>query len=219
MEKQDKNLELDRLVFFSDAIVAIAITLLAFNLKLDNETNAHITYADIINCWHKFLAFFLSFFNIALFWKIHHRFFSYIKSINNKLLWFNIGWLLFIVMLPFSTSLISSHFHDKPAMVFYCQNIFFITIFQNIIWDYVAMQPDFLKEKIDAKTVHNNVVACNIAMINGLLATLTALFSPPIAFIILFLRFPMILLSHKVFKYEKSKHFTALKNRNADIEV
>jgi uncharacterized membrane protein len=201
--KEDKNLELERLVFFSDAIVAIAITLLAFNLKIEKADNEHLTYSDLLDAWPKFIAFFLSFFNIALFWKIHHKFFTHIKTIDSKLLWFNIGWLMFIVMLPFSTSLISSHFADVPAMFFYCLNIFFITVFQNIIWDNAALRPDFLKEKIDELTVHNYVVDCNVAMVNSLLAVIISFFKPSVAFIILFLRLPMILIAHKIFRLKK----------------
>jgi uncharacterized membrane protein len=74
---KEKNLELERLVFFSDAIVAIAITLLALDLKVEPASGGHLTFADVGNAWEKFLAFFLSFFIIAIFWKIHHEFYTY----------------------------------------------------------------------------------------------------------------------------------------------
>src|ERR1700754_780438 len=99
---KEKNLELERLVFFSDAIVAIAITILVFNLKVTGDEGRHFSFADLLQTWPKFVAFFLSFFIIALFWKVHHEFFFYIRAINEMLLWNNIGWLLFIVLLPFS---------------------------------------------------------------------------------------------------------------------
>ena len=71
---EDKNLQLDRLVFFSDAVVAIAITLLALDLRLPRPAPAHLHLADILAQWRTFAAFLLSFLNIAQFWKTHHNF-------------------------------------------------------------------------------------------------------------------------------------------------
>lgn len=73
-DQHQKNLELERLVFFSDAIAAIAITLLALELKVSPK-GAHLEFADIAAAWHSFAAFFLSFIIIAVFWVNHHRFF------------------------------------------------------------------------------------------------------------------------------------------------
>ncbi len=199
----DKNLELERLVFFSDAVVAIAITLLVFDLKISPSIIGHLTFADMGESWKKFLAFFLSFFIIAIFWKIHHEFYVHIKKINNALLWLNMGWLMFIVIIPFSSTLISSHFHDTTAIFIYSLNVFIITVFQNFIWDYVSVRPDFLKEHVTPAIIRNYRIACNAAMLNGLLASAISFVSPWIAFLILFTRLPMFSLAHKVFKEKK----------------
>src|SRR5689334_22036352 len=110
---KEKNLELDRLVFFSDAVVAIAITLLALDLRIEKgEELSKLSFAAIGHLWPKFAAFLLSFILIAVFWKVHHKFFFHIRKIDVNLLWFNIFWLLFIVLLPFTTTLISNYFNQ-----------------------------------------------------------------------------------------------------------
>jgi len=195
---KEKNLDLERLVFFSDAIVAIAITLLVFGVQINIPEGAHLTFADIGHSWPHFSSFFLSFFIIALFWKIHHEFFHYIRMVDSALLWFNIIWLLFIVLIPFSSSLVSTHFFDKPAIIIYCVNILCITIFQNTIWDYVAVRPGYLKD-ISAPDVNFYRMACNVAMINAVVALGLAFFYPLVAFIVLLARLPMILLTRKWF--------------------
>jgi TMEM175 potassium channel family protein len=193
---KEKNLELERLVFFCDAVVAIAITLLALDLKVGNVLNGHLRFIDIINTWKSFLAFFLSFLNIASFWKNHHSFFALIKKIDEKLLWYNIFWLFFIVVLPFTTSLVSSYFFDTPAIFIYSLNTFIITIFQNTIWDYVAVRPDFLRaETVDETLIRHMRTYCNLDMINALIAICISFLSPAIAFIFLLTKLPMILIA------------------------
>ncbi len=77
---------------------------------------------------------------------------------------YNNTWLLFIVLLPFTTSLIGTYFRDVPAMFCYSANTFLITVFQNQIWNYVTSKPEFLKKELDAKTNYANKMACNVAM-------------------------------------------------------
>lgn len=195
----EKNLELERLVFFSDAIVAIAITLLALDLKIEKTSSGHLTFSDLGDSLHKFAAFFLSFFIIAAFWKVHHEFFHFIKKINNLVLWSNLAWLLFIVMLPFSSSLVSDYIHDKASILVYSINVLFITIFQNITWDYVSGRPEYLKENATPDIIYDYRVACNVAMINAIISIILSFFAPVAAFIVLFTRLPMVLLANRAY--------------------
>ena len=66
MDQSDrKELGFERFIFFSDAIVAIAITLLALELRLNVPDGHHVTFRDLAEPWQKYLAFVLSFINIA----------------------------------------------------------------------------------------------------------------------------------------------------------
>lgn len=136
---------------------------------------------------------------------IHHKFYNHIKKIDNRLLWYNLGWLLFIVMLPFTTSLISAHLFDTPAMFSYCINTLMLTFFQNQIWDYVAVRPDYLKEHTDKKIIYHYRLSCNVAMINALVGAGVSLVSPIVAFIVLLFRLPMIEAAKRIFKYNSVK--------------
>ena len=186
-EQNEKNLELERLVFFSDAVVAIAITLLALDLSV-KPAGAHLTFTDIGQAWHRFAAFFLSFIVIAVFWINHHRFFVYIKAIDSKLMVFNICWLLFIVLLPFTSSLTSNDFFNKPAMLMYSANILIITCLQNMIWDYASDHRELLKDTITAAVKREYRIGSNLAMVNAAFAVAITFLSPLLAFITLFAR-------------------------------
>jgi uncharacterized membrane protein len=197
---KEKNLSLERMVFFCDAVVAIAITLLALDLRIEKKASEHLLFSDIAEQWPRFASFFLSFLIIAVFWKVHHQFFYYIRKIDQRMLWYNIGWLFFIVLLPFSATLVSSWPYDRPAILVYSINVLFITIFQNNIWDHVAIRKDYLDESTDEDTINNNRLGCNVAMVNALLAVGIGFISPITAFIILFTRLPMMGIAKLIFR-------------------
>ena len=97
---------LERMIFFSDAVVAIALTLLALELPVPTGS----TEAQV---WHSFrekvpeyLMFLLSFAVIATLWTSHHWLFRYVGGWSRRLLWLNFSWLLGVVLVPFATKLL-----------------------------------------------------------------------------------------------------------------
>ncbi len=97
----------DRLTFFSDAVVAIAITLLALELPVpQGETNAQaLQYVG--DHLGEYLAFLISFLVISVHWFGHHRFFRYVSVVNRSARQWNMRWLLMIVLTPFAARVLS----------------------------------------------------------------------------------------------------------------
>jgi uncharacterized membrane protein len=102
----------ERLVFFSDAVVAIAITLLALSLPIPNVPN----YASGHLIWHAlnsrghfydYLAFLISFVVIAGHWRSHHKLFRSVTRLDTRIITLNLGWLLTIILTPFATRVLS----------------------------------------------------------------------------------------------------------------
>ena len=185
---EKKNLELERLIFFSDAIVAIAITLLVFGLKINVPETHHITFRDLIVPWRTYLAFILSFINIAGFWQAHHTIFNYIKKADRRMLFLNLCWLFFIIVLPFTTSILSAHIADTPAVFLYCINVLLLSLFQKFIWDY---SDDILPDNLNEETIQRIDVMFTLDLFNGIVAVIVSFFSPVIAFILLFFKIPL----------------------------
>jgi uncharacterized membrane protein len=184
-----KEIAYERVLFFSDAIVAIAITLLALDLRLNVPPTQHITFIDLIAPWQKYLAFILSFLNIAGFWRTHHDFFIYIKKMDQRMMLINTLWLFFIVALPFSTSVVSQHFGDPAAIFLYCINVFSISVCQNFIWDYAFLKTDYTdKESMTPLEQARFRGMLNLDMINGLIAIILSFFLPRLAFYLLFFK-------------------------------
>ena len=191
---QRKEIAFERVLFFSDAVVAIAITLLALDLRLQLPGAHQMVFKDLLLPWRNYVAFVLSFINVAAFWRTHHDFFIYIHKMDDRMMVFNICWLFCIVTLPFCTSLVSTHFGDSPAIFLYCLNVFLISIFQNSIWDYADGKEGFLnRENLHPDYNKRIKLIVNLDMVNGAVALIVSFFYPRAAFFLLFFKLPAFL--------------------------
>ena len=106
---EDKT-SLDRLQFFSDAVFAVAITLLALDIRLPpaaGELSEPELQRALVRLWPKYFAYVLSFLTIGLFWLGHHRKFRLIRRYDGTLLRINLLLLMAVAFVPFVTSLLS----------------------------------------------------------------------------------------------------------------
>jgi uncharacterized membrane protein len=120
-EIQEDHLGLERLVFFSDAVFAIAITLLVLEIRLP-EVSRELSNAELLSqllaLWRKYMSYVISFFVIGSFWQSHHRKFRYIERYTDRLLWLNLWWLMVVAFIPFPTAVLSEY-GNRTATIFY----------------------------------------------------------------------------------------------------
>jgi TMEM175 potassium channel family protein len=97
-----------RLEAFSDGVFAVAITLLALGLTVKGP--GYGSLADQLgHAWPAFVAYVISFFTVGIIWVNHHAMVSNIIAVDRVLLFLNLVLLLFVVMLPFSTSTVADY--------------------------------------------------------------------------------------------------------------
>src|SRR5580693_7982574 len=108
----EREFELERMILFSDAIFAIAITLMVIDVKWP-EIPEDLKGVDIRRLLHptvvQFVIFTISFFFVGRAWKLHLRLFRQLKNYNQGLLNLNLLYLFFIVIFPFTASGILGH--------------------------------------------------------------------------------------------------------------
>jgi uncharacterized membrane protein len=112
---------LERMIFFSDAIFAIAMTLLVLDIPRpgpDQDVAKFLTTQD-----GKFIAFFISFWVIALFWLGHHRLFRYVKAYDQGVVALNLFLLFCVAFLPYPSAILAEHQTNVAANVFYAAAI------------------------------------------------------------------------------------------------
>jgi uncharacterized membrane protein len=127
--------EYDRVLFFSDAVFAIAITLLIVDLQVPDVPNLE-SGDELREALPKIGGFALSFAVIGLFWLAHHGLFGYIKGLDRPLVLLNLLFLGCIAFLPYPTSLLSAAGDQVPATIFYALSIAGAGLVEAAVWLY-----------------------------------------------------------------------------------
>jgi uncharacterized membrane protein len=97
----------ERVIFFSDAVVAIAITLLALALPLPHGGSNRQILESMYRERAAYLAFLISFVVIGSHWRWHHRIFRYVARLDDRIIGLNMIWLLMMVVTPFAARLLA----------------------------------------------------------------------------------------------------------------
>jgi uncharacterized membrane protein len=97
-----------RLEAFSDGVFAVAITLLALNLTVAGPGHGKLQHQLWDHRW-SFAAYLLSFFVIGIIWVNHHVLLKSIALVDRTLLFLNLVLLLFVVLIPFSTTTVAEY--------------------------------------------------------------------------------------------------------------
>jgi uncharacterized membrane protein len=121
---------LERLVFFSDAVFAIAITLLVLEIEVPHLAGASERdfWRALVHLQPSFFAFVLSFLVIGRFWMGHHDLFARIHRYSHRLLFPNLLYLMAIAFMPFATAFLGANLGRFVPDLFYNLTLFFTAL-------------------------------------------------------------------------------------------
>lgn len=185
VDPQESQAGLERLVFFSDAVFAIAITLLVLDIRLpagfEYQDNAQL-FASLLESWQKHLAYVISFLVIGTFWISHHRKFQYIIKYDRGLLVRNLLLMMVTAYIPFPTSVISEN-SNRTATILYASTIIIAGLLMISLWWYASSQNRLIDPHMSAQdkrfellvpifTVMLFIISIGIAFFNDILAKL-----------------------------------------------
>jgi TMEM175 potassium channel family protein len=98
---------------FSDAVIAVAITLLALDLRVPEPTEAASLAHQLGERWPNYVAYVISFVTIGIIWINHHAMLRRISGVDHTILVLNLLLLLTIGVLPFSTALMARYLTES----------------------------------------------------------------------------------------------------------
>jgi uncharacterized membrane protein len=138
-EIDERGRGLDRVVNFSDAVFAIAITLLVLQFRVPHLTGHDINHRLLDALGHEgglLAGFVLSFFVVARYWMSHHRLSILLHRVDTPFIVLNLVFLGFIVFVPFPTEVLGAYGATTTAVVFYAGTMVTTGLLSWATWEY-----------------------------------------------------------------------------------
>lgn len=151
---------MERLLFFSDAVFAIAITLLALDIRLP-ATSAELTndalLSLLLTLWPKYLSYIISFLVIGGFWISHHARFRFITRYDRGLVFINLLLLMVIAFIPFPTAILSEY-GNQTATMFYALTMVVTGLLSTLMLWYAVRDNRLVSANLKWEQGHARVV-------------------------------------------------------------
>jgi uncharacterized membrane protein len=146
----DEYAGLDRIKFFSDAVFAIAITLLILNIALPSGTKQSDLAHELNAIWPEYGAFAFTFLLIGLRWLTHLIQFRYIRSYDYMLLFLNLALLFVVAFLPFASKVLAAYPDSRPACILYAGSMAVAGLISTALWYHACRKDSLIDPGLDA---------------------------------------------------------------------
>ena len=130
--------EVERIVFFSNAVFAIPITLLVLDIQVPQGLSPSELKVALAEMWPKYLSYVISFTVIGGYWRAPHRIFHYVKVHDRRLISLNLIFLMCVAFLPFPVSLFGEYKGQRIAVEIYAGSVAASGFFLGGMWWYAT---------------------------------------------------------------------------------
>ncbi len=143
----------DRLINFSDAVIAIAITLLAIDIRVPRIEDPALLGPAVVNLLPQIAIYAFSFILVASFWYGHHRLFRLIDRYDDRLLWLNILFLMGVAFLPVPSAALGEHGPEQPIVIFFAASYVYIGLAEFALWRYASNHHRLIDPDVSAHVI------------------------------------------------------------------
>lgn len=193
-QQTPQGFSIGTLSLFSDAVFAIAITLLAIDIRvpqLAEELIATQLTNEIVGLLPRFISFILTFFIIGSYWISYHRTVYRITRYDRGLISLNLLFLLFIVLLPFPNDLIGKYPTQQVAVIVYAIIIIATGISLYLLWTHASRQHRLIGASLPTEYIRRLSLRLLISPIIFFLSIPVSFLNPLYSLVIWFLAFPL----------------------------
>jgi TMEM175 potassium channel family protein len=150
------NTDTERTISFSDAVIAIAITLLALDLKVpqvpESSAAAELPRA-LLELWPNLFSFALSFWIIGSYWLAHRRTSELVGAYDQRMQLINLLFLMWIVLMPFSTALVGEYEHQQLPVIIYAVHNILTSLTLTWLWRHAIRDSRLVEANLDPRLV------------------------------------------------------------------
>jgi uncharacterized membrane protein len=147
--------ESTRVEAFSDAVMAIVITLLVLELRVRPHEPGQLLPA-LVGAWASVVGFLVSFVRVSVIWLNHHALFARVRSVDRRLLWMNLGILFNCTIIPFPTAVLSDALRGGDPSDLRAATVVYVVLaaLQSAAWipvfPYLRDHPELVEPGTDA---------------------------------------------------------------------
>lgn len=174
----------DRLEAFSDAVIAIAITLLTLQLPVPHGRRLATQLAE---AWPAYFAYFVSFAVIGIMWVNHHALLQVVRRADRALLLLNLWLLAFIALVPWTTDLVAENLRQhgaRVAVAIYSADFIGTAIGFNAMWLWITRGPQLLREDQDYRLLQRTRLRFGVGVGIYTVTFVVALLAPLVAMVL-----------------------------------
>jgi uncharacterized membrane protein len=185
-----------RVEAFSDAVFAVAITLLVFDLGTPKHRPGHLLHG-LLHQWPVYVSFLASFLYIGVIWLNHHATFTRIRTIDQRLRITNLGVLLHTVLIPFPTVVMSATLQEgnaadaRTAVALYALIGALMCASWLVFFHYLTQRPELVEDQVPERFFHGERTRAWLGMALYLVAGLLGAATDPLVALAVFLALPI----------------------------
>jgi uncharacterized membrane protein len=174
---QRGSLEFDRFAYFSDAVFAIALTLLVVGIAVPtvrDTADASEMWDVLLGLRSEFVSFFVGFAVLGRYWLAHHRMVGFLQAVDQRLLTLNLVYLALIAFAPFPTALVGRYEQNIVAFAFYAVTLALLSFLETALV-VAAVRHGLLRYRVTPAAYRHGLVASTIPVAVFLLSIPIAL--------------------------------------------
>jgi uncharacterized membrane protein len=168
-----------RIEALADCIFAFAMTLLVLTLTLPDMTETKLNLSQLLAAqWPKFFNYALSFLLLAVFWILHHQQFHLIHRTDRRHVWINVGILMFVALMPFSTDVVGDYGGQTLAELLFSANLMILGLLFLLNWWYACWHHRLVDRDLDSETIIRGIRRSCVTPVVAAIAMVFAFFIP-----------------------------------------
>lgn len=196
--EEEAGYGINRLVNFSDAVIAICITLLVLDIRLPESVRGLSDEAvtrEILALWPAYLGYFTSFWVIGLYWLAHHRIFRAIRNYDRPLMMINLLFLFAVAFMPFPTALLFNYAGVLVVVLLYAGTLTVMGLSLVGLWLYASHDHRLITPTLEPGVIRMITRGLLAAPSVFLLSIIVAFFNADLAMYLWLLQIPAYFLT------------------------
>jgi uncharacterized membrane protein len=168
-----------RIEALADGIFAFAMTLLVLSLTLPDATQTKLSLSQLLaGQWPKFFNYALSFLLLAIFWIVHHQQFHVIRRTDRLHVWINVGILMFVALMPFSTDVAGDYSRETLAELLFSANLMILGLLFLLNWWYACRNHRLVDPDLDREIIVRGMRRSSITPVVAAISMIISIFIP-----------------------------------------